>query len=123
MTVSPRDIEKLKAIGYDMWVRQEERIVYGYYKKDLVEVNPDPPIGPELWDWAKADAQSPEGMKITMADKVRLFAEIDDVDPEVHLAPSSLGWTARITCDGEVMFVADGETPEAAMDALFWSVP
>lgn len=114
MTCTPRDIEKLRAIGHE--VRASNLKTPGAAFRGKV-----PGKGAfyrnsetEAWDGCKAYAQSPEGMKATMADKVR------------WLGPIEFGWWKPLTekrwVARNAMRSAIGDSPEAAVDALFWKV-
>lgn len=114
MTISSRDIEKLKAIGY---VERDD----GWLQNNGLpgETREWSPGIKDRWGQAKAHAQSPEGMKATMADKVRWLLQhgrLDLTDVSISLYP----WG---TLRKHISIGADPKMPEAAVDALFWRVP
>lgn len=113
--MTPRDIEKLKAIGYDL-----TSLLRAEYRRILVNGD-DAPHG-EGWDAAKAHSRSPEGLKATMADKVRWLAENEEHGAGVLISAwSDTKFSAEFD-HGDSEF-EQGGSPEAAVDALFWRVP
>lgn len=130
----PRDIEKLEALGYEVvssrgrasdcsWVACEP-VWLGKLAK-----NPSGHIAwihgrtnqAEGWDACKAHAQSPDGLKATMADKVRWLIEPTRFPSALHQLCLNGRHFAFFGALGDE---ADGyDSPEAAVDALFWKVP
>lgn len=111
--MTPRDIEKLKAIGYHVssdfngvsthWFADR-----GYHGMPATICDSEA----EAWSACKTHAQSPEGLKATMADKVRWLVDIG-----VRALPNG-HFEAR-----SYLVKVEGASPEAAVDALFWKVP
>lgn len=119
--MTPRDIEKLKAIGIREAWQEHTHYFIGF------------PGPKKAWttEWAahqsthskddavaeaKAYVQSPEGMRATMADKVRFLGTLI-----VQAPANGLPWyAARFE---PLVPMGTGESPEAAVDALFWKVP
>lgn len=110
MTIGPRDIEKLRAIGYT-WTPTEVSL-HGRRVGDYIMGGKDPASA------AKAHGQSPEGMKATMADKVRWLCE---QRPRLLYFNANInGFKASETHESREETAA---SPEAAVDVLFWKVP
>lgn len=118
MTVSERDIEKMRDIGYHVdeeHLGDGDKVAIadrGYHGMPAtIMANGDDDVA-DAWASCKAHAQSPEGMKATMADKVRWLHERWNyaIESSRHHGRFRFG-------DGE------GDSPESAVDALFWKVP
>ncbi len=126
--MTPRDIEKLKFLGYDAGFGDD----YDENGNPYVEVglnhllvdkvsSSDPSDGIAFgWEKAKAHAQSPEGMKATMADKIAFLSAIDVV--RIYFTSDHQYFAALGEGDGgpESHDCAD---PQTAVDALIWKVP
>lgn len=136
--MTPRDIEKLKAIGYtvrkvldlgwDGFTPAANRAIQEETWEDGGDIGDgDDFFASEeaAWQGCLAHAQSPEGLKATMADKVRwLLANGETTftgSGRFEMSgPHDDGFHA--TCRQAIgIFRAD--SPEAAVDALFWKVP
>lgn len=114
MSVSSRDMEKLKAIGYTanrtgtgkfvvsrQWGEPGGEYLGGRFDTEEIAFRA-----------AQIHSQT-DGLKATMADKVRLLSSV-----QVYtLVIASGKWFAtRNDTEGE------GDTPEVAVDTLFWKV-
>lgn len=66
MDVTTRDIEKLKGLGYRVGHREGS----GWWASARVIISAQHEKEADAWAACKAHAQSPEGMKVTMADKI-----------------------------------------------------
>jgi len=119
--LSPRMIEKLEAIGYQISTPPTTEVHFhgrriGDY---IMGARHTPDLGRQrAWKGALIHAESLEGMKITMADKVR------------WLSTTFPGFMVTVrTVDGKfnarvVEFrIAGADSPEAAVHALWESVP
>lgn len=130
MTVSDRDIEKLKAIGYQVKELDITALDPIDGKRGIVgstlgvSFNGETVFQPDQWcksltehgAWKKAYLHSAKTVKATMADKVRWLKNVDlwmEVDGRFAIShgPSNRG----------AFSIKD--SPEAAVDALFWAVP
>lgn len=113
--MTPRDIEKLQAIGYTV---PFDGVAYDCFLQgeDILE-HRDWEFEHMAWGACKAHAQSPDGMKATMAEKVRFIGRV------VIRAPVKgvNNWDAWQDEPDDIE--AEGDSPEAAVDALFWKVP
>lgn len=115
-----REIEKLEAIGYEV-ITIKHLFRKAFFAANLnndwfcvgggrtIVTYREFKTENAAWDYCSAHAQSPEGMKATMADKVRWLIEHchDAALVELFRDTSPLGMPK----------------PEAAVDALFWKVP
>lgn len=107
--MTPRDIEKLKALGYSF--NSNAAGCYVLLNGSVV----DHQGGDEPWTVAQDHSQF-EGLKATMADKVRWLDTSVDIYPDENRTT----WVAQITSS---YTYGSGQSPEAAVDALFWKVP
>lgn len=132
--VSEREIEKLKAIGL---VQRLEDVVGPSDPQERVRWLARPrPIrqhDPGTWDGLKEWAQSPEGLKATMAAKVRWLCAHKELGYGLTVG-GGRAIAARFVAtynnsDGyspdyyKQVATAPCDSPEAAVDALFWKVP
>lgn len=119
---SSRDIGKLKAIGYTVY--RNHAGSYNWYPVGSQEGLAAPPTEGEAWKFSKAHAQSPEGMKATMADKVRWlnveFGKTGHIGAVVIAGPYGDG---HFAASHQLSGQHEADSPEAAVDALFWKVP
>lgn len=126
--ISERDTEKLKAIGYVIKVYKGAKTIDG---RPIAEIDCIPLMPPMVFSgdnvveraWAVCETHAKSaGLKATMADKVR------------WLINNSASWVEICTGDEDRTFYeaslpdiyekdAQGGSPEAAVDALFWKVP
>jgi hypothetical protein len=113
--MTPRNIEKLKAIGYGPFDEVENLRKTGSHRSEA-----------DFWFCAKAHAQSPDGMKATRSDKERLICGDSGhitIDHRQIPGVPDRGWFVHLvsnTADGGKC--ANGESPEQAIDRLFWSM-
>lgn len=127
--MTPREIEKLQAIGYNftqykwghIWLppRGARPLVDKEFNFGIVDAESG------SLDMAKAHAQSAEGLKATMADKVRYINEkhLRGVLVEPVWEDGDSDFYATLTRqDGRGKHTEGGQSPEAAVDALFWAV-
>lgn len=105
--MTPRDIEKLKAIGYHF---------DGRYVTWPGCAPVRSPGKLDVWKACKTHAQSSEGLKATMADKVQFLSRQEVL---VIQGTDGLWTTHRFGRAAEQTF---GPSPEAAVDTLFWKV-
>lgn len=112
--ISVRTIEKLEAIGYSV---SETRIFYrGIPVGDFVTGAAHNPMRP--WERAHVHSLSPEGMRLTMPDKMAWLSNVF-AGFMVTVRRQSGKFHARV-----VEFrIADAESTEAAVTALFEAVP
>lgn len=145
--MTPRDIEKLAALGYEVLPARGRASDCSWVACEpvwLAKLSKNP-SGHIAWihgrtnqnaGWAacKEHAQSEDGMRATMADKVRWLLTREFNDPvRGHKEPTigSIAFSGAI--EGSfgcsvgsyyVHFSADSfVAPHAAVDALFWKVP
>lgn len=119
--MTPRDIEKLEAIGYEVKdPRNGIWSVHGHCFDNLEDYHLAS-SQEEGWRDCKDDAQSPEGMKATMADKVRWLTQTRDHYFVIEWMATDM-WLASVGV-GERLILDTGDSPETAVDTLFWKVP
>lgn len=114
MNISVHDIEKLKALDFS--AKEDEDGWYPWLDEESMDEGPFETEA-EAWAHCKSYAQSEFGMLVLMADKVRWLGT-------VCIYPLTDGWVATIDCrrDGEVE-ESKADSPQAAVDALFWGAP
>lgn len=138
-SISARTIEKLKAIGYTVIGRGGNWVIYNHNGlttnggADLKSTGSEE----SAYRVSREHAQSPSGMKATMADKVRWLqtAEIPGLrirhlDAPYPVAGQPGRWAIHAhttVVSADLVHTGDeygeGASPEAAVDALFWKVP
>lgn len=121
MSLTSREIEKLKAIGYKV-SRVSQRGIYsvsgynvlsdGFFKTEI-----------EAWDHCKVHSQSVEGSKATMAAKLQWLTLAGGGYRSVEIwweeQADFTGWFAWVTSE----LVGSGPSPEIAVDVLYCLVP
>lgn len=112
--MTPREIEKLKVLGF-----VEIGNLVHYSGRDRYFGKSDAPDAKGAWAAADEWVRSEHGLKATMADKVLWFCLPHLSDGHgIEVVPlhgkfiATSGWTR-----------AEADSPEAAVDALFWKVP
>lgn len=130
-----RDIEKLTAINYEVGLANSNPRYYHRFPLSMDWSGRHNAMTgmtwwvkteSEAWEKCKAHAQSPEGMKATMADKVqalpRLLGDIGELRLMHHGGGVPWPWEATWTTNGQTV-QAFGPTTEAAVNVLFWEIP
>lgn len=144
---SQREIEKLEALGYEVEIKPYA-VRYRYpHQRDAtwqsaIECNSK--VRPEwsrsteealalAWAACSEHARSPDGMRSTMADKVAWLTQNGPDWPSVEVCTEfgSEGPTGWFTAEQVIYrngqahegIRENGASAEAAVDALFWSVP
>lgn len=119
--MTPRDIEKLKAIGFTVIHEPHTHPSnQNYYQLKPAQGQPDGlhlvwvPTEELGWEAHKRYVTSPDGMKATMADKIRFIGDME-------ICQGLSGWTA-FKGRGPDTESGEGDSTEAAVDALFWKV-
>lgn len=72
----------------------------------------------EVEAWKSAMEHDARNMKQTVSDKLKLLGYLQLFSSETQLEPTWEGWSA----EGPSGVEAIGESPEAAITALFWKV-
>lgn len=118
MTLTARDIEKLKAIGYEVRLQDGYGLLLcgipvHHFRADREE---------NAWLYAKQHAQSPDGMKTTMASKLdMLIAYGYSLRFYGHRAEAVPFFPGKTTLPS-VSAGIEG-TSEALVDRITWKVP
>jgi hypothetical protein len=130
MTVTQRDIEKLKAIGYTVVAVSDEpnsgQTLYQVRRRGLNYSGWGGQVSEDAgWAACKVDAQSPWGAIATMTDKIRwLCRQVGPRGSAVVSIISVFGddakWNAALD---QPAIDGTSDSPASAVDVLFWRVP
>lgn len=122
--MSPRDVEKLRAIGFDVkqspenpghWIYTVESFPSG----GKTWCNPKQETASEILAWEKC-RELADDLRATMADKVRWLARQRLEGITIwYITNHPEKWGAAHSKE----LMAQGPSPETALDELFWSVP